>query len=237
MYDKNNPESIKSLFGSIAKQYDRTNAIISFNMHRFWNFCLVKSVLSGKEPKRYLDLCCGTGEIALPFLNKQKTSWETHLLDFCPEMLEVAKLRAEKLKVNHHNISYHQADAQEIPLKDASIDRITMAYGIRNIPNPDKCFKDIYRVLDKGGQVAILELTKPKNSVLRVAHSFYLTACLPIIGKLATSNKEAYQYLCDSVKSFTEPELLEYKLKNIGFKKTTIIPLIGGIATIIRAEK
>lgn len=235
-YNKNNPESIKNMFGSIAKQYDRTNAIMSFQLHRYWNSQLITKTLYSKQPQSYLDLCCGTGEISLNYLKKTKNNCEAYLLDFCPEMLYHAKLRAEKLTLPHA-ISYLQADAQAIPLADATMDCATMAYGIRNIPNPYLSFQEIYRVLKPEGRVGVLELTQPSHAVLRKGHAFYLEKILPLIGRMVTSNQQAYEYLCNSIKSFVKPEDLEKMLLNIGFKNTQVSPLMGGIATIITAEK
>lgn len=236
-YNKQDPTSIQKMFGSIAKQYDRTNAILSFKLHKKWNSELISQMTGKHTPRTYLDLCCGTGEIAINYLKKCQTACDAYLLDFCPEMLAYAKERAAVLKSHNHRITYLQADAQSIPLTKESIDCATVAYGIRNIPNTEKCFKEIYRVLKDGGRVGILELTQPKNPFLKIAHKLYLRLLMPIIGRVATSNKEAYQYLCNSIQAFSKPEELEQSLLKIGFKNTRILPLMGGIATLLLAEK
>lgn len=236
-YNKNDPKSIQKMFGSIAKQYDRTNAILSLQMHKYWNQQLIELTLSKKAPRVYLDLCCGTGEISLNYLKNCSSRCDAYLLDFCPEMLAYAQERAEKLNSHNNKISYLQADAQEIPLTKESVDCITMAYGIRNILNPNKCFAEIYRVLKDGGNVGILELTQPKNSILKAGHTLYLNTVIPLMGKLITSNHDAYQYLCNSIKSFVQPQDLEKMLKAAGFKNTLVKPIMGGIATILIAQK
>lgn len=235
-YHKEDPKSIQKMFGSIAQQYDRTNAILSLQMHRYWNKKLIELTLLPQICQSYLDLCCGTGEISFNYLQKCTSVCNAYLLDFCPEMLFHAKEREKTLSQKHH-ISYLQADAQQIPLTDESIDCITIAYGIRNIPKPQQCFKETFRVLKKNGKMGILELTQPQNWFLKVGHSLYLNAFIPLMGKLITSNRDAYQYLCNSIKSFSQPIELETMLKTSGFSKTHIIPLTGGIATIIIAEK
>lgn len=234
-YNKNNPQSIQKMFGSIARQYDRTNALLSLQMHRYWNYQLIKTIIKKPHSMTYLDLCCGTGEIALKYLEK-KSSCQAYLLDFCPEMLACAKDRLKKLSPLH-SISYLEADAQEIPLPSNSIDNATMAYGIRNIPNPQRCFHEIYRVLKEEGTIGILELTQPQNRLLRLGHHLYLTTLVPRLGKILTANHEAYQYLCNSIKTFSHPLELEKLLKNAGFKKTFVKPLMGGVATILIAQK
>jgi demethylmenaquinone methyltransferase / 2-methoxy-6-polyprenyl-1,4-benzoquinol methylase len=236
-YNKHDPKSIQKMFGSIAKQYDRTNAILSLQMHRYWNRQLILMTLSKKAPKTYLDLCCGTGEISLNYLKNCSTPCEAYLLDFCPEMLIYAQERANKLHPRGNKISYLQADAQEIPLLNESIDCATMAYGIRNIADPQKCFREVFRVLRSEGKIGILELTQPQNPLLKIGHSLYLNTVVPLMGKMITSNREAYQYLCNSIKAFVRPLELEKMLKEAGFKKTQIKPIQGGIATILLAEK
>lgn len=236
VYNKNDPESIQKMFGSIAKSYDRTNAVLSFQMHRYWNWQLIRTTLLKSKPRTYLDLCCGTGEISINYLKKISDPSETYLLDFCPEMLAVAKERAKNLTTSH-KITFLHADAQEIPLPDQSIDCITMAYGIRNIPNQKKCFNEIFRVLRKNGSLGILDLTQPQNPFLKTGHSFYLNHVVPVMGKWVTSNQEAYQYLCRSIKSFAKPEELKKMLEESGFKTPFIKNLMGGIATILVAQK
>lgn len=235
-YNKNDSESFKKMFSSIAKQYDRNNAILSLQMHKYWNRCLIETTLKKNAPQSYLDLCCGTGEIALNYLKYCSSPVNTYLLDFCPEMLSLARERAEKL-THPHQISYIHADAQDIPLEKETIDGVTMAYGIRNIPHPNKCFSEVYRVLKSGGKIGILELTSPRHPILKMGHSLYLNFVVPLLGKLITSNGDAYQYLCNSIEAFIQPQELEKILIANGFKKITIKPLMGGIATIFLAEK
>lgn len=237
LYKKENPESIQSMFGTIAKQYDRTNSILTFRMHHRWNKKLINKVMGGKNPKTILDLCAGTGEIAFNYLKTAKTPCETFLLDFCPEMLECARSKEKKLNLSGHSFYYIEADAQDIPLPGKSVDCITLAYGIRNVKNPSECAKESFRVLKPGGTFGILELTQPENTLLRWGHTAYMKTVLPLIGKLVTSNKQAYQYLCGSIKSFIPPQDLEQILKDAGFTHTERTPLFGGIATIITGTK
>ncbi len=236
-YKKEDPQTIQSMFGNIAKQYDRTNGVLSMQMHKCWNRKLVKEVVGTRLPDNILDLCCGTGEIGLNYLKGRTVPCETFLLDFTPEMLECAKIKAGKLSLDRHLIHYIQADAQEIPLPNQSIDAATMAYGIRNIKDPLKCVREVHRVLKSGGVFGILELTQPKNRVLRFGHSVYLRYVLPIMGRFLTSNKDAYQYLCNSIHTFVPPETLENVLQTAGFHNTKRISLTGGIATIVIGTK
>jgi demethylmenaquinone methyltransferase/2-methoxy-6-polyprenyl-1,4-benzoquinol methylase len=236
-YKKEDPKTIQNMFGTIAKQYDRTNAVLSFQMHRIWNRELVRKVVGTSYPENFLDLCCGTGEIAFHYLKNRTGSCEAFMLDFCPEMLECAREKANQLHLGRHLIHYLQADAQKIPLPSNSISCATMAYGIRNIKDPSKSAQEVYRVLKPGGTFGIVELTQPKNRVMRFGHSLYLKYVLPVVGKFLTSNQEAYTYLCNSIHAFIPPEKLIGILQSAGFREVQSHPLTTGIATIITGKK
>lgn len=238
MYRKNQPETIRALFDSIAKSYDRTNTILSFGMHKGWNRALVTGALATVKPKAFLDLCSGTGEIAFTYL-KEKDPVEpcqAYLLDFSGEMLQVAKEKAKQLP-NTCKLSYIQADAQAIPLLNDTVDSVTIAYGIRNVKDPKKCMEEVYRVLRPGGIFGILELTQPENRILRFGHTLYLRTAVPIVGSCLASNQAAYKYLCSSIQNFAQPKGLKKFLREVGFEEVTINPLTGGIATILFAKK
>lgn len=239
MYQKNNPSTIQTMFGSIADSYDRTNAVLSFGLHKKWNSKLVCTLLADRQAQSLLDLCGGTGEITFSFLRHSKqVPSKIYLLDFCKEMLKCAEEKALLQPADvQQSLEYIHADAQEIPLPDQSVDCTTIAYGIRNVQDPKKCLAEVYRVLRSGGTLGILELTRPSNPILRFGHSLYLRGFLPIAGWCLTSNREAYKYLCNSIQVFINPSDLEGMLTEVGFNQVTRIPLSGGIATILFAKK
>lgn len=232
-YDKNQPQTIKKMFGSIAQNYDRTNAILSFGLHKKWNNMLVKHV-ARHQCLDLLDLCAGTGDIALAFAKKTPLK-SLCLIDFCSEMLEIAKIKAHK--ENMHHFQYIEADAQSLPLNNQSVDAVTTAYGIRNVKDFSQCASEVFRVLRPDGVFGILELTQPSQSLLRMGHKVYLSTILPLLGKLITKDRQAYEYLSRSIQEFIEPKKIELILLQSGFKKTCSIPLMGGVATIIMGQK
>ncbi len=232
-YNKHNPESIQSLFNTIAEDYDRTNTALSFSLDRSWNRELVKKVLIPDKSHQFLDLCSGTGNVAFEYLKRSKSPCQAYLIDFSSEMLACAKRKIESHPLDKHHIKFIQADVQRLPITEESIDCATLAYGIRNVDQPLDCIKEVFRVLKPGGQFAILELTRPNNSLLRIGHQLYLKTLLPVIGKWLTSNEEAYQYLQNSIRTFIPPEQLCQMLTITGFSSVRSQSLMGGIATII----
>lgn len=236
-YNKNQPETIQKMFNSIASNYDRTNAVLSFCMHHLWNATLVRKAVAPIKPEVLVDLCAGTGEIAFRSIKAVPSLKDVRLIDFSPHMLECAKQKAEKSKISSPKLSYIQANVQELPLEDNTIDCMTMAYGIRNVCDRKACFKEVFRALRNNGTFTVLELTEPSNKILKTFHSTYLKTALPFLGKWLTSDKEAYSYLCNSIHSFIKPEMLQNELLEAGFYDLKTFSLVGGVATLFIARK
>jgi len=236
-YTKSHPETIKEMFNDIAENYEMGNAVLSFQTYRLWNRALIHHIYEKQQPTALLDLCCGTGDIALPYLKKREEACKAYLLDFSSGMLDYAKAKAKRWKLDRHDMRFLEADAQQIPLPSNSVDCVTVAYGIRNIQDPRKCYHETLRLLRSGGSFGILELTRPQNPLLKSAHHLYLTTALPLMGKLVTSNQEAYRYLCNSIHDFVKPERVAVDLKEIGFTDVQVKPMLGGVATMILAKK
>lgn len=238
MYRKDSPVTIQSMFNSIAKRYDFTNAVLSLSLHKRWNRALVQQMHKNSSAQVLIDLCSGTGDIAFDYLKKANHPCEAHLIDFSSEMLEYAKQKAnEKKFVFPHLLSYIEADVQSLPLPDRFAEHATMAYGIRNVQNAAKCIREVFRVLKPGGSFGILELTRPQSPVLRLGHQLYLRTFMPLLGKWLTRNKQAYEYLCQSIQTFIAPQELENLLTANGFVNTQRYSLTGGIATMIIGQK
>ena len=238
MYLKDSPQTIQSMFNSIAHRYDLTNSILSFSFHKRWNRYLIKCIRKHSNPKLLLDLCSGTGDISYAYLKSCQSPAGVCLIDFSSEMLKRArkKICPSSFKFKHQT-HFIEADVQSLPLHENYADAIAIAYGIRNVKNPLNCFKEAFRVLKPGSCIAILELTRPGKKWLRAGHAFYLRFLMPFFGKFLTNNQNAYEYLCNSIQTFVAPEQLETLLKEAGFIHVESTPLTGGIATIIQAVK
>jgi demethylmenaquinone methyltransferase/2-methoxy-6-polyprenyl-1,4-benzoquinol methylase len=241
-YDKNNPSSIRALFDNIAPRYDLGNSILSFRMHTLWNKRLVNELISRTNPNDMIDLCAGTGDIALRAVDHALQHGITvpniHLVDFSEQMLAVAKERVSKLpEALKSKFFFFQSDVQALPQQTASFDAVSIAYGIRNVKNCTACISEVHRILKSGGWLGIVELTRPENRMMNRLHKIYLSTVLPVVGRCLCSNKQAYNYLCQSIQKFVSPKELARMLQNSGFSHVEIIPLHGGIATLILAQK
>lgn len=229
-----NPETIQGMFSKIADSYDFTNGILSFQLYRFWNQKLSQQF---SHCNSLLDLCSGTGEIAYRWLKSQKNARQVYMLDFCEQMLNLAESKSLPYYIKGHKLNFLHADATCIPLAKDSVDGVSLAYGIRNIQNPLQCFEEAFRVLKPHGRLAILELTEPSSKILKSLHRFYLTKILPKIGGLISKEPQSYEYLSQSIASFTKPTTLKEYLHQVGFPKVKVEPLTFGIATLITANK
>ncbi len=215
---------VRSMFDSIVPTYDLLNRVLSLGIDRSWRSDLVK--MSGDiKGRRVLDVCCGTGD-----LTKELAAAGAHIhsLDFSFEML---KQGAAKGWLSGINIS---ADAGRMPFADASFYMLTIAFGIRNIPDIDVFLSEALRVLVPGGSLFILELTRPGNPFVRFFYNLYLTKILPVIGGLLSGKREAYRYLAGSISTFLDRETLVSRIREAGFSRNEYRNLTFGTATIYR---
>ena len=192
MYSKDNPESIKTLFNNIAYSYDFINNVISLGLQN-----LIKNdainMLQQDNYNRIIDLCTGTGDIALRLTKKFP---EAHILatDFSSRMLEITRYKIK----GQYNIMAEKADVMALPYEHNTFDLCTVFFGLRNLPDIDKAIDGIYQVLKDDAELLIVDLVKPKLQPVEV----YFGKCMPKIASVFTKDKEAYQYLADSRDSY-----------------------------------
>jgi len=213
---------IRSMFDSIVPTYDLLNRVLSGGIDNFWRKDLVR-MTAGPGSKRILDLCCGTGDLTRQLV---KGGGELFSLDFSFNML---KKGIEKGWLSGENIS---ADAGKLPFKSTSFDFLTIAFGIRNIPDVDVFLGESLRVLKPGGKLLILELTRPDNRFVRFFYNLYLTKILPFIGGILSGKREAYGYLAGSISTFLDRDTLIERIKTSGFKSVDYKRKTFGVATI-----
>ena len=220
-----------TLFDAISPQYDLMNGILSAGLNTLWMRKLVHAILD-TNPKRYLDLCCGTGAVVVQLSSSSKKPLPSiDCVDFSPAMIAIAQDRLSARNIPHRT---HVADATALPFANDSYDTISIAYGIRNILNKEAAIREAARVLRPGGRLCILELTQP-HTFIRPFHSLYLKTLVPLIGTIVTGQREAYRYLPRSIHSFSLSDLIS-TLRRCGFTPQMPQPLTFGVATLILAE-
>jgi demethylmenaquinone methyltransferase/2-methoxy-6-polyprenyl-1,4-benzoquinol methylase len=225
--------AVREMFAGIAKRYDLLNHVLSLNIDKSWRRRVRSEIedILDDESALVLDVACGTGDLSLELRRQAKAGIIG--TDFCRPMLAVA---AEKTLATNTRIAYVEADAMTLPFADGTFDALTIAFGLRNLPNHTAGLKELHRVLKSGGKLAILECSKPRLPVLRQLYGFYFSTILPRVGGLVSGSLGAYQYLPDSVSKFPDQKTLVGLMEESGFVNVKYQNLTGGIAAIHVAE-
>jgi demethylmenaquinone methyltransferase/2-methoxy-6-polyprenyl-1,4-benzoquinol methylase len=215
------------MFGSIAARYDIANHLLSCGIDFSWRERAAR-IVTDWHPHSVADLATGTGDLALA-LQKKLPDAEITGVDFLPEMLERAKQKGLRQPV--------LADAMNLPFSDGSFDCVTIAFGLRNLENWTAALGEMSRVIKGNGHLLVLEFSLPTTPVLRALYRFYLHRCLPLFGSFLTGEKNAYDYLGDSIEEFPSGDAMCQLMVENGFTSPTFKPLTGGIVTIYTATK
>jgi demethylmenaquinone methyltransferase/2-methoxy-6-polyprenyl-1,4-benzoquinol methylase len=229
------PDRIAGMFDAIATRYDFLNHLLSVGIDRRWRRRAIRSLsLTGRE--RVLDVCTGTGDLAIAARTARPAAARVVGVDFAAAMLRVGhdKLRRALLT---DTVALVRGDATCIPAAGGSVDAVTMAFGIRNVENTHAACEEIYRVLKQGGRLAILEFSIPTAPGLRAAYLWYFNQVLPRIGRLVSRHHAAYGYLPASVGAFASPEEFVKILRKSGFIDVSAVPLTMGIVFLYTARR
>jgi demethylmenaquinone methyltransferase/2-methoxy-6-polyprenyl-1,4-benzoquinol methylase len=217
------------MFDCIAPTYDLLNTILSLGLHKVWEKKLVATLPVGAE-ERCLDLCTGTGALVPRLAERFK---QVVGADISPEMLAVGRKRWSAVA----HCEWVETDAQAMPFDDNSFDAITVAYGVRNLPDPARGLHEMRRVCRAGGYLAVLEFGQPRNRLWRAFFSFYSTTIIPFVGGLISGQRRAYQYLPKTSANFPCGQAFESLMIGAGWKVERTIPLCGGVAFIYVGRK
>lgn len=222
---------VNDLFAGIAKRYDLINDVQSFGLHRFWKARLIR-LASPRPGVIALDLCCGTGDIALALARQGA---EVTGLDFSEPMLAVARLKNPKSQVP--NPKFLQGDAQNTPFPDGTFDIVTVGYGLRNLASVDTGLREMQRVARPGGRLLVLDFGKPDNRLWRAVYFGYLRFFVPLLGRIFCGNPAAYAYILESLQHYPAQRGVAEKMRALGLKHVRIINFLGGMMSINVAEK
>jgi demethylmenaquinone methyltransferase/2-methoxy-6-polyprenyl-1,4-benzoquinol methylase len=227
---------IRSMFNHIAPSYDFLNHLLSLSVDHYWRWRTTRLVPPrGTAP--ILDLCTGTGDLALAYDRAAAGKVAVIGADFCHEMLRRAEIKASKIKAEGR-IRFLEADAQHLPFPDNRFQICCVAFGLRNVTDTDKGIAEMVRVTQPGGKVAVLEFSQPRGRLFAGLYRFYFRRILPIVGQTISRSKDnAYRYLPESVMDFPDGEALAQRLRSHGLTDVQWHRFTFGIATLYVGTK
>jgi demethylmenaquinone methyltransferase/2-methoxy-6-polyprenyl-1,4-benzoquinol methylase len=219
------------MFGAIAPRYDLLNHLLSLNIDRYWRRRTTRLV-PPQDNGPILDLCTGTGDLALAYERTSQGRVSIIGADFCHEMLVLACEKTSKKQASNR-VRYLEADAQRLPFPDNHFQITAVAFGLRNVTDTDRGLAEMARVTRPGGRVAILEFSQPRVWLFSRLYRFYFRQMLPRIGQAVSGSKDdAYHYLPASVLEFPDGDALAERLRSHGLAEVRWYPLTFGIATL-----
>ena len=226
---------VDDVFHKVAGRYDLMNDLMSAGLHRLWKDRLVAML---NPPRRgafdHLDVAGGTGDVAFRVARAGGRQTAVTVLDINADMLQVGKARAAKRGLD---LTFIEANAEDLPFADNSFDGYTIAFGIRNVPRIDVALRQALRVLKRGGQFLCLEFSKVDLPGIDRLYDAYSFAVIPRIGQAVTGDGASYRYLVESIRRFPDAETFQGMIADAGFRSTGFIRLTGGIVAIHRGWK
>lgn len=242
---------VKRLFTSIAPRYDLMNDLQSFGLHRYWKRRVIQA--AGVRPgARALDLCCGTGDLALALA--RRGAWVVGM-DFSERMLDIARERnnsetgpaepeirmlpqgGTNIRDRRTSPQFILGDAQQIPFADESFEIVTVGYGLRNLASWETGLREMKRVAKPGGRLLALEFGKPDQKLWRGLYFGYLRLFVPLLGRIFCGNAQAYAYILESLRHYPAQRGVAAKMEDLGLVNVQIINLLGGVMSVNCGEK
>ncbi len=231
---------IRRMFGEISGRYDFLNHFLSGGTDIYWRWRTVRRV-APKGDAPVLDVCTGTGDLAIAYWKKARGEVRVVGTDFTHEMLVIARQKSQPLIAGedaHKSLSFLEADTLRLPFAEDQFQIVSVAFGLRNVSDTIDGLREMTRVCMPGGRVAVLEFSMPTNRLFGAVYRWYFRNVLPRIGQLLARNSEAaYNYLPQSVSQFPQGEELTGMMQTAGLVEATYIPLTFGIATLYVGKK
>ncbi len=229
---------VREVFDSVAGNYDLMNDVMSAGIHRIWKTTLLDR-LAPQPGQRLIDVAGGTGDVAIGFLNRangrshsaQKPKARAEICDINYEMLAAGAERAAAQQLASQ-LSRICGNAEQLPFKDGQADRYVIAFGIRNVTDIDKALGEARRVLKPGGRFVCLEFSHPITEGLQKAYDTYSFNMIPWLGEKIANDRDAYQYLVESIRKFPSQEAFAARIRNAGFSRVTYENLSAGVAAL-----
>lgn len=226
---------MRAVFDSVARRYDLMNDLMSVGVHRLWKRFALS--LTGLRPGgRVLDVAGGTGDLAMGLSGQVGKSGLVVLTDINASMLEAGRDRLIDAGLVG-NVLYAQADAEELPFADESFDCVTISFGLRNVTDKPRALAAMRRVLKCGGQLLVLEFSKPTNVALETVYDAYSFRVLPLIGQVVAGDADSYRYLAESIRRHPDQETLVSMMRAAGLEECRYYNLTGGIVAVHRGYR
>lgn len=229
-------ERVQQMFGEIAPRYDFLNHLLSLNIDRYWRWRTVR-IVRAESDGPILDVCTGTGDLALAFYRRTRGRVPIIAADFCLQMLEIGNAKKARAGIGD-GLTFVEADAQQLPFDDDRFQIVAVAFGLRNVSDTDRALREMARVCRPGGRVAVLEFSMPQWQPFRGLYGWYFRHILPRVGQWLTRNRhDAYNYLPSSVGEFPSGEALVSRLRDAGLRAVAVHRFTGGVATLYVGRK
>jgi demethylmenaquinone methyltransferase/2-methoxy-6-polyprenyl-1,4-benzoquinol methylase len=224
---------VDDVFHSVARRYDLMNDLMSGGLHRAWKDALVTAVNPPKHdaPFALLDLAGGTGDVAFRVAEAGGAGTRVTVCDINADMLSVGAERALEHGLDDR-VTFEQGNAEELAYPDRSFDCATIAFGIRNVPRIDRALAEAYRVLKLGGHFLCLEFSSVDVPGLEAIYDYYSFHIIPRIGQAVAGDREAYQYLVESIRKFPKPKAFAQMIEQAGFRRVSFTPMTGGVVAL-----
>jgi len=224
---------VDDVFHSVARRYDLMNDLMSGGLHRAWKDALVTAVNPPKSDRPFalLDLAGGTGDVAFRVVEAGGAGVHVTVCDINADMLAVGRERARE-RGHDQAVTFEQGNAEELPYADRSFDCVTIAFGIRNVPRIERALAEAYRVLRIGGRFLCLEFSSVDLPGLSSLYDVYSFNLIPRLGEAVTGDRDAYQYLVESIRKFPKPPAFAKMIEAAGFRRVTFTTMTAGVVAL-----
>ncbi|QOR48147.1 demethylmenaquinone methyltransferase [Trueperella pecoris] len=220
------PDEVAAMFDQVSSKYDLTNFVLTFGLIDVWRVA-TREAIAPRPGMSILDIAAGTGASSATYA---KMGADVVASDFSEGMMEAGRKRRPHL-------NFVQADATDLPFEDNAFDVTTISYGLRNVQDPDKALREMYRVTKPGGKLVVTEFSRPTFTPFRRLYRFYLGEVLPLMSFLVSSDAVAYDYLVESILSWPAQEEFATRIQQAGWRQVEYRNLSNGVVALHRATK
>ena len=223
--NKEKTKLVQKVFSDVASNYDLMNDVMSFGAHRLWKRTFI-DIINPSYGDKIIDVGSGSGDVVLE-IQKKYSNAKIDIVDLNKAMLQEGKKR-----IKSGNINFYQQNAENLMFPDNSYDKYIISFCLRNITDIDQSFREAFRILKPGGQYYCLEFSRPSSFLISNIYSYYKSNLIPTLGKILSNNRDAYNYLSESIDMFPNQKDLKKRMELTGFTSVKFINLFNGIVSI-----